>query len=306
MFLHKSVMFKEVLDALQVNPDGVYVDATAGGGGHSAAIAQRLSANGTLICNDRDTDALDACKLRVKGQGHLELIHGDFASLPAKLQTGIDGFLMDLGVSSYQLDTAERGFSYMQNAPLDMRMNREDALTARDIVNTYSRSELEKIFFEYGEERYARQIAAAICEIRQQTSINETLQLVDIIKSALPPKALREKQHPAKRVFQALRISVNDELQQTVTVLDEVIGKMNEGGRIVVLTFHSLEDRLVKNAFRRFANPCTCPPEFPVCTCGKRPLGVCIGGAVPPTAEEVEENPRARSAKMRVFEKRTR
>ena len=216
----------------------------------------------------------------------------------------IDGLLLDLGVSSYQLDCAERGFSYMQDAPLDMRMNQSDKLSAKQIVNEWSEAELTRIFFEYGEERYSRRIASQIVQSRARKPIETTLELVDIIKSALPKNALKEKQHPAKRVFQALRISVNDELGQISAALDSIVENMNDGGRIAVLTFHSLEDRIVKTAFARYERPCICPPEFPVCVCGKKSLGKVIVKGIPPTPEEIAENPRSRSTRLRVFERR--
>ncbi len=304
-FKHVSIMVPEILEALQIRPDGVYADGTAGGGGHSHAIGQRLSAEGTLICNDRDADALKACEERLKDLTcNVRLIRGTFSDLPENAAVPFDGVLLDLGVSSYQLDCAERGFSYMQDAPLDMRMNREDRLSAREVVNEWSEEELTRIFFEYGEERYSRRIASEIVRSRARKPVETTFELVDIIKSALPKQALKEKQHPAKRVFQAIRIAVNDELEQVRTALDAIVENMNDGGRIAVLTFHSLEDRIVKTAFARYERPCTCPPEFPVCVCGKKSLGKVIVKGVSPSQAEIAENPRARSTRLRVFERR--
>lgn len=304
-FKHVSIMVPEILDALNIKPDGIYADGTAGGGGHSFAIGQRLSSEGTLICNDRDGDALKACEERLKDLScNLRLIRGTFSDLVENAGVPFDGVLLDLGVSSYQLDCAERGFSYMQDAPLDMRMNRSDKLSAKEIVNEWSEAELTRIFFEYGEERYSRRIASQIVQSRVRKPIETTFELVDIIKSALPKNALKEKQHPAKRVFQALRISVNDELGQISAALDSIVENMNDGGRIAVLTFHSLEDRIVKTAFARYERPCTCPPEFPVCVCGKKSLGKVIVKGIPPTPEEIAENPRSRSTRLRVFERR--
>lgn len=304
-FLHKSIMVDEILDALNVRPDGVYADGTAGGGGHSRAIGNLLSERGTLICNDRDPEALAVCRERLSSLPcNLRLIHGTFSELAANAGVRFDGVLLDLGVSSYQLDFADRGFSYMQDAPLDMRMNPADRLSARQIVNEWSEAELTRIFFEYGEERFSRRVAERIVAARAVSPIETTLQLSDLIKSALPKSALKEKQHPAKRVFQAIRIAVNDELEQVRTALDALVENMNDGGRIAVLTFHSLEDRIVKSAFARYERPCTCPPEFPVCVCGKKSLGKVLVKGIPPTPAEIAENPRARSTRLRVFERR--
>ncbi len=304
-FKHISIMVPEIIEALNIKPDGVYADGTAGGGGHSRAIGQLLSENGTLICNDRDEDALTVCETRLKDLPcNLRLIRGTFSDLATNAGIPFDGVLLDLGVSSYQLDCAERGFSYMQDAPLDMRMNRDDKISAKDVVNQWSESELTRIFFEYGEERYSRRIASEIVKYRAKKPIETTLELVDIIKSSLPKAALKEKQHPAKRVFQAIRIAVNDELEQVRLALDSLVENMNDGGRIAVLTFHSLEDRIVKTAFARYERPCTCPPEFPICTCGKKSLGKVIVKGISPSPAEIEENPRSRSTRLRVFERR--
>ena len=304
-YSHRSIMVDEVLEALNVRPDGVYADGTAGGGGHSHAIGQRLSSQGTLICNDRDTDALDVCRERMKDLAcNVKFVHGRFSDLAFNAQMPFDGVLLDLGVSSYQLDCAERGFSYMHDAPLDMRMDRTDRLSARTVVNEWSESELTRIFFEYGEERYSRRVAAEIVRRRQIRPLETTFELSDAIRAALPKNALKEKQHPSKRVFQAIRIAVNDELAQVTEALDKLVDNLNDGGRIAVLTFHSLEDRIVKNAFARYEHPCTCPPEFPVCVCGKTPLGKVLVKGIPPSDEEIAENPRARSTRLRVFERR--
>ena len=298
-------MVDEVLEGLNIRPDGVYADGTAGGGGHSLAIGQRLSSQGTLICNDRDPEALAACEKRLTGLScSVRLIQGVFSDLATNAGQPLDGVLLDLGVSSYQLDCAKRGFSYMQDAPLDMRMNPADKLSAWDVVNQWSEEELIRIFFEYGEERFSRRIASQIVSTRSKRPIQTTFELVDLIKSALPKAALKEKQHPAKRVFQAIRIAVNDELEQVCSALDALVENLNDGGRIAVLTFHSLEDRIVKNAFARYEKPCTCPPEFPVCTCGKKSLGKVLVKGISPSAREVSENPRSRSTRLRVFERR--
>lgn len=308
-FSHIPVLLEETINALNIKPDGVYADGTAGGGNHSYAIAKKLSENGKLFCVDRDLAAVEACREKFSGfDRNIEVIHSDFSKIPEifkERNIKIDGLLLDLGVSSHQLDSAERGFSYMQNAPLDMRMDRENSFSAMDIVNDYSEEKLSKIFFEYGEERYSRKIANAIVKYRKKHKIETTFQLADIIKSALPASSLREKQHPAKRVFQAIRIEVNDELLQLSSLLENILSVMNENGRIAVITFHSLEDRIVKNAFLKFQKPCTCPPEFPVCICGKKSYGQVIGKVISATPAEISSNPRARSAKLRIFEKIT-
>lgn len=306
-FGHIPVLFKETVESLNIKPDGVYCDGTAGGGNHSFAIGSRLSKDGMLICTDRDTEAVEECKKKLLQLScPVEIFHATYTSIPdilSEKKIKADGLLLDLGVSSHQLDEAERGFSYMQDAPLDMRMNRDDSLTAETVVNEYSEEELSKIFFEYGEERFSRQIASAICRTRSFEHINSTLRLCDIIKSAMPAKSLREAQHPAKRVFQALRIEVNSELVQVSTLLESVFPVMNPGGRISIITFHSLEDRIVKLAFTKAEKPCVCPPEFPVCVCGRTSKGkVITKKPIIPSKEELELNPRSRSAKLRVFE----
>ena len=307
-FTHKPVLLHECIEALNIRPDGVYVDGTLGRAGHSIEIAQRL-ATGRLICIDRDMAAIEAAKVRLAPyMDRVTLVHSNFSELGGVLRqagaSGADGMLFDLGVSSPQLDDASRGFSYMQDAPLDMRMDASAPLTAYTVVNTWSYEELRRILFEYGEERYAPAIARAICRTRETHEIETTLQLVDVIKGAMPPQALREKQHPAKRTFQAIRIAVNGELEALPPMLTAAVDKLSPGGRLAVMTFHSLEDRIVKQAMADMARGCTCPPEFPVCVCGKKPR-LKLLTRKPMTADEAElaDNPRARSAKLRVAEK---
>ena len=307
-FHHVSVLLDECIEALNIKPDGIYVDGTLGGAGHSSQIAKRLT-TGRLIGIDRDEVALKAASERLAPyMDRVTLVHSNFADLTSVLcglgMVGVDGILLDLGVSSPQLDDGSRGFSYMADAPLDMRMNREDTLTAYTVVNTWSYAELRRILFDYGEERYAPKIAAALCDKREQKPIETTLELVDIIRSAMPAVALREKQHPAKRSFQAIRIAVNDELGSVEKVMADAIPCLNPGGRLAVITFHSLEDRIVKNAMAGAAKGCTCPPNFPVCVCGKKPKVKLISRKPIVSGEaELERNPRARSAKLRVCEK---
>ncbi len=307
-FHHVSVLLQECIDGLNIRPDGIYVDGTLGGAGHSSQIAARLT-TGRLIGIDRDPVALKAAGERLKPFGdRVTLVHSNFCEIATVLRqlgiSGVDGILMDLGVSSPQLDDAERGFSYMADAPLDMRMNGEDHMTARDVVNTWSYEELRRILYDYGEERYAPQIASAICRRRESKPIETTLELVDIIRSAMPPAALREKQHPAKRSFQAIRIAVNDELGSVEKVMVDAIPCLNPGGRLAVITFHSLEDRIVKNGMANAAKGCTCPPNFPVCVCGNKPKVKLISRKpIVASDEELEVNPRSRSAKLRVCEK---
>ena len=307
-FHHVSVLLQECLEGLNIRPEGIYVDGTLGGAGHSSRIAQRLT-TGRLIGIDRDPVALAAAGERLKPwKDRVTLVHSNFCEIKQVLSDlqipGVDGILLDLGVSSPQLDDGQRGFSYMADAPLDMRMNGEDALTAREVVNTRPQEELKRILYTYGEERYAPQIAAAICRRREEAPIETTLELVDIIRSAMPAAALREKQHPAKRSFQAIRIAVNDELGSVEKVMADAIPLLNPGGRLAVITFHSLEDRIVKNAMAEAAKGCTCPPNFPVCVCGKKPQVKLISRKPIVSGEaELAENPRARSAKLRVCEK---
>ena len=308
-FSHRSVLLNECIEALAIRPDGIYLDGTLGGAGHSAQIAARLT-TGRLIGVDRDQVALAAAAQRLAPyMDKVSLVHSNFKEIDSILDglgiDRVDGMLFDLGVSSPQLDEAERGFSYMADAPLDMRMDRGDALTAFTVVNDWPEDELRRILYEFGEERYAPRIAAAIVRRRQEKPIETTLELVDVIRSAMPAQALREKQHPAKRSFQAIRIAVNDELAAVDQMLQAAIPRLNKGGRLAVITFHSLEDRSVKNAMAQAAKGCTCPPEFPVCVCGKTPQ-VRLITKKPITAGEAElaGNPRARSAKLRVCEKR--
>ena len=307
-FHHISVLLQECLDGLNIKPDGIYVDGTLGGAGHSSKIAERLT-TGRLIGIDRDPIALKAAGERLQPfQDNVTLVHSNFCEIAQVLQdldvSGVDGILLDLGVSSPQLDDAARGFSYMLDAPLDMRMNSEDTLDAYAVVNTWPQEELRRILYTYGEERYAPQIAAAICRRREEKPIETTLQLVDVIRSAMPPAALREKQHPAKRSFQAIRIAVNDELGSVEKVMRDAFSVLNPGGRLAVITFHSLEDRIVKLAMAEAAKGCTCPPSFPVCVCGKKPLVKLISRKpIVASNKELEDNPRSRSAKLRVCEK---
>ena len=307
-FHHVSVLLQECLDGLNIKPDGIYVDGTLGGAGHSSKIAERLT-TGRLIGIDRDPIALKAAGERLQPfQDNVTLVHSNFCEIAQVLQdldvSGVDGILLDLGVSSPQLDDAARGFSYMLDAPLDMRMNSEDTLDAYAVVNTWPQEELRRILYTYGEERYAPQIAAAICRRREEKPIETTLQLVDVIRSAMPPAALREKQHPAKRSFQAIRIAVNDELGSVEKVMRDAFSVLNPGGRLAVITFHSLEDRIVKLAMAEAAKGCTCPPSFPVCVCGKKPLVKLISRKpIVASDKELEDNPRSRSAKLRVCEK---
>ena len=307
-FHHVSVLLEECIEGLAIKPEGTYVDGTLGGAGHSSRIAALLT-TGRHIGIDRDPIALKAAGERLKPWAdRVTLVHSNFCEIAKVLDDldieGVDGILLDLGVSSPQLDDGERGFSYMVDAPLDMRMNNEDALSAYTVVNTWSYEELKKILYEYGEERYAPKIAAAICKCREAKPIETTLELVDIIRSAMPASALREKQHPAKRSFQAIRIAVNDELNSVAKVMEDAIPRLNPGGRLAVITFHSLEDRIVKNAMANAAKGCTCPPNFPVCVCGKKPLVKLITRKPIVSGDaELERNPRARSAKLRICEK---
>lgn len=307
-YIHKPVLLHECIDALRIRPDGIYVDGTLGRAGHSREIAKRLT-TGRLICIDRDQAAIDAAQERLgPWMDHVTLVHSNFSSLGEVLDqagvSGADGMLFDLGVSSPQLDDASRGFSYMQDAPLDMRMDKDAPLSAYEVVNTWSGEELRRILYEYGEERYAPAISRAIVRARETAPISTTLELVEIIKGAMPPSALREKQHPAKRSFQAIRIAVNDELGAVREAMEKAIDCLNPGGRLAVITFHSLEDRIVKAAFNQAAQGCTCPKDFPVCVCGKKPkVRLTPRKPILPSDEEIEENPRARSAKLRVCER---
>ena len=307
-FHHVSVLLEECIDALNIKPDGIYVDGTLGGAGHSSRIAAKLT-TGRLIGIDRDPVALKAAGERLAPFGdRVTLVHSNFADMDSPLKdlgiSGVDGILLDLGVSSPPLDDGQRGISYMADAPLDMRMNSEDTQDAKQIVNQWSYEELKRILYDYGEERYAPRIASAICKRREEKPIETTLELVDIIRGAMPAAALREKQHPAKRSFQAIRIAVNDELGSVERVMERAVPCLNPGGRLAVITFHSLEDRIVKNAMAEAAKGCTCPREFPVCVCGKTPqVKLITRKPIVSGPEELERNPRARSAKLRVCEK---
>ena len=309
MYTHRPVLLDECIEALNIRPEGIYLDGTLGRAGHSREIARRLSGSGKLICVDRDQAALDAAQERLgEWMDRVTLVHSNFDRVSEILDelgiAGVDGMLFDLGVSSPQLDDGSRGFSYMADAPLDMRMDRSEGLTAADVVNTWSQEELRRILFQYGEERYAPLIAAAIVRRREERPIETTLELVDIIKEAMPARALKEKQHPAKRSFQAIRIAVNDELSSVDRMIQGAVPKLNKGGRLAVITFHSLEDRIVKTGFGAFAKGCICPPDFPVCVCGRTPdIKLVNKKPILPSQQEIEENPRARSAKLRVAEK---
>lgn len=308
-FKHVSVLLPECIEGLSIKPDGIYVDGTLGGGGHASAVCERLSEKGTLIGIDRDSDALAAAEERLSGYGCRKIfVKSNYSDIKEVLEDNgidaIDGALLDLGVSSFQLDNAERGFSYMNDAPLDMRMNREDALTAKDVVNEYSKGDLTRIISTHGEERWASRIASFIVEARKEKPVETTGELTEIIKAAVPASARRTGPHPAKRTFQAIRIEVNDELGQLEKAVEDFCDVLAPGGRLCVISFHSLEDRIVKDIIARRANPCTCPPDIPVCVCGKvADIKKVTRKPVLPTAEEQEENPRARSAKLRICEK---
>ena len=305
---HVSVLLQECIDNLKIRPDGVYLDGTLGMGGHSLAIASRLK-TGHLICIDRDEIALERAGERLQGlKGRITFVHGNFKDSAGILTDlgfrEIDGMLFDLGVSSPQLDEPERGFSYMADAPLDMRMDRSAGMTAYDVVNTYEEQALSRILFEYGEERYARRISAAIVRARQNRPIASTGELAEIIRSAMPAAALREKQHPAKRSFQAIRIEVNDELGEVAQMMETAPDLLRTGGRLCVISFHSLEDRIIKRGIAARENGCTCPREAPVCTCGfRQTLRSVTRKPILPSEEEQKNNPRARSAKLRVAER---
>ncbi|MBP3319004.1 MAG: 16S rRNA (cytosine(1402)-N(4))-methyltransferase RsmH [Ruminiclostridium sp.] len=308
-FSHRPVLLDECIDGLNIRPDGIYIDGTLGRGGHSEQIAKRLTQGGRLICIDRDIQAIREAGERLAPYAdRITFLHGNFGDLETLLEeAGIpaaDGMLFDLGVSSPQLDDPERGFSYMHDAPLDMRMDRDEALTAWTVVNQWPREELRRILYQYGEERYAPAIAAAIERAREHAPIETTGELVEVIRSAMPAAALREKQHPAKRSFQGIRIAVNDELTAISRMMQAAIPRLREGGRLAVISFHSLEDRIVKSELAAAAKGCDCPPEFPVCVCGKKPqVKLKPKKPILPSQQELTENPRARSAKLRVAEK---
>ncbi len=307
-FHHITVLLDETIEQMQIDPSKVYLDGTLGGGGHASAIAAKLT-TGRLIGLDRDEKALTAARERLAPwMDRVTLLHRNFRELDNALDglglEAVDGMVFDLGVSSPQLDDGARGFSYRTDAPLDMRMDATQRLTAWELVNRWPREQLKRIFYDYGEERYAPQIAAAIEKRRESAPIETTLELVDVIKSAMPPQALREKQHPAKRSFQAIRIAVNDELGALDTLMGMAVDRLNPGGRLAVITFHSLEDRIVKSALQEAARGCVCPPEFPVCVCGRKPkVRLITRKPIIPGGRELEANPRARSAKLRVAER---
>ena len=309
-FAHVPVLYRETIEGLCVRPGGTYVDGTLGGGGHASGIAQILGKDGILIGIDQDEEAIEAAGKRLSGyEADIRIVRDNFRHyrdiLAAQHISEVDGILLDLGVSSHQLDDASRGFTYREDAPLDMRMDQRSGKTAADIVNTYSESDLTRVIRDFGEERYARNIARRIVEKRKESAIRTTGELVGIIQASMPAKARWAGGHPAKRTFQALRIELNEELAVLTEALDDMIASLSDGGRICVITFHSLEDRIVKNTFRRQEKPCTCPPDFPVCVCGKKPLGrVITGKPITAGAEEQENNPRAASAKLRIFERR--
>lgn len=305
-FKHIPVLLEECLEGLDIKPCGIYVDGTAGGAGHSGEIAKRLDPEkGRLIAFDRDPEAVKTASQRLEGLP-AQVIRANYSEMAQRLEelgiSGVDGILMDLGVSSYQLDNADRGFSYHKDAPLDMRMSKE-GLSAKDVVNDFSAQELGRIIFEYGEEKFARSIAANIVKEREKAPIETTFQLAEIIKASVPQKVRREK-NPCKKTFQAIRIAVNDELGHLDRALDTAFECLNPGGRLAIITFHSLEDRLVKQRFLTFAKGCTCPPDFPVCVCGKTPRGrIITRKPIEPSEEELERNLRSRSAKLRIIEK---
>ena len=305
-FSHKPVLFAETVEALQIKPNGVYVDGTAGGGGHSAAIAARLSESGRLICIDQDPDAIAVLQERIGGLPQVTIVQENFARIDSVLSSlelpGADGILIDLGVSSHQLDTPERGFSFHTDAPLDMRMSQQGT-TAAELINTLDERSLTRILSEYGEERYARSIARNIVRTREQEPMKTTLQLAELVKASMPAAARRESGHPARRTFQALRIAVNGELDMLSAGLDAMFERLNPGGRLAAITFHSLEDRMVKQRFASWCEGCVCPPDFPVCVCGRTPRARLPFKVKGPSAQELEANPRSRSAKLRAVEK---
>lgn len=307
-FKHVSVLLNECIEYLNIKKDGIYVDGTMGGAGHSSEIIKRLDSNGQLIGIDQDVNALNASKERLKSYKNVKYAHSNFKNIKNVLEDlgvdKVDGILLDLGVSSHQLDVPERGFSYMNDAPLDMRMNKDEAISAKDIVNDYSKEELQRIIWNFGEDRWASRIAEFIVKSREDKPIETTFELVDIIKAAVPASARREGPHPAKRTFQAIRIEVNKEIDILENTILDCLDVLNTSGRLCIITFHSLEDRIVKNTFKNKQNPCTCPPDFPVCICGnKKEVKVISRKPIIPSNLEIKENPRARSAKLRVAEK---
>lgn len=308
-FGHKPVLYEEIIEGLQIKPHGIYLDGTLGGGGHSSGIVSRLTEGGLLVGIDQDADAIAAASDRLAPwSDRVRLIRDNYENAPRVLSgmgiTGLDGIVLDLGVSSWQLDQAERGFSYRYDGPLDMRMDQRQSLSAREIVNGYSEEELRRILRDYGEERFAGKIAARIVAARREKPLQTTEELNRLIREAVPAKMQATGGHPSKRTFQAIRIECNHELEVLEHALDEMVALLNPGGRLCIITFHSLEDRIVKNAFRRNENPCICPPDFPVCVCGRVSSGkVVTRKPVLPGEEEREENPRSKSAKLRIFEK---
>ncbi len=308
-FEHKSVLLNETVDGLNVKPDGTYVDGTLGGGGHAYEVCTRLGDKGSIVGIDQDAAAIEAAGIRLKDFGEkVTIVRSNYCDMKSQLQKigidKVDGIVLDLGVSSYQLDTAERGFSYREDAPLDMRMDTRQKMTARDIVNEYTEMELYRVIRDYGEDKFAKNIAKHIVISRGNCPIETTGQLTEIIRQSIPMKYQKKSGHPAKRTFQAIRIELNRELDVLRDSLDDMIDILNPGGRLCIITFHSLEDRIVKSAFRKNENPCTCPPDFPVCVCGKVPKGKIITKKpILPSAEEMEYNSRSKSAKLRIFER---
>ena len=308
-FKHKSVLLEETIRNLKVKPDGIYVDGTLGGGGHAYEVCRQLSAKGSLIGIDQDEAAIEAAGERLQEFGdRVTIIRSNYCNMKKELQkigiSSVDGITLDLGVSSFQLDNAERGFTYREDVPLDMRMDRRGSRTARDIVNTYTENELYRVLRDYGEEKFAKKIARNICTARSEKPIETTGELIELIKQSIPMKMRAVGGHPAKKTFQAIRIELNQELEVLRNSLDDMIELLNDGGRICIITFHSLEDRIVKTIFRRNENPCTCPPDFPVCVCGKTSMGrVITRKPILPDEEEIAVNKRSKSAKLRVFER---
>ena len=307
-FKHKSVLLNETIDGLNIKPDGIYVDGTLGGGGHAYEVCRRLGEKGSIIGIDQDAAAIEAASARLKDGGEkVTIVRSNYCDMKSKLhELGIDkvdGIVLDLGVSSYQLDTAERGFSYREDAPLDMRMDTRQKMTARDIVNDYTEADLYRVIRDYGEDKFAKNIAKHIVQARAVKPVETTAELSEIIRASIPMKFQKKSGHPAKRTFQAIRIELNRELDVLRDSLDDMIDLLNPGGRLCIITFHSLEDRIVKSAFRKNENPCTCPPDFPVCVCGKKSKGSIITKKpILPSEEELEYNSRSKSAKLRIFE----
>lgn len=307
-FKHKSVLLNETIDGLNIKPDGIYVDGTLGGGGHAYEVCRRLGEKGSIIGIDQDAAAIETASARLKDFGEkVTIVRSNYCDMKSKLhELGIDkvdGIVLDLGVSSYQLDTAERGFSYREDAPLDMRMDTRQKMTARDIVNDYTEADLYRVIRDYGEDKFAKNIAKHIVQARAVKPVETTAELSEIIRASIPMKFQKKSGHPAKRTFQAIRIELNRELDVLRDSLDDMIDLLNPGGRLCIITFHSLEDRIVKSAFRKNENPCTCPPDFPVCVCGKKSKGSIITKKpILPSEEELEYNSRSKSAKLRIFE----